>query len=167
MSAEPERSMMKLRPASVAGRGRRQLRRPNAEGGWPVACASAAPLIVLALAVAADRVHVSRFRSEVQLAADAASLAAAGTIAHHPDSAGDGVAARVAAAVFARGAPRGAAGAPTVVAMSRAAVVTATVGYDGVAPSNFGSAFGYGAFRVSASATSQALVADSRTTATP
>jgi len=45
--------------------------------------------------------------------------------------------------------------------------VTATVGYDGVAPSNFGSALGYGAFHVSASATSRALVADSQTTATP
>jgi hypothetical protein len=51
--------------------------------------------------------------------------------------------------------------------MSRAALVTATVGYDGVAPSNFGSALGYGAFRVSASATSPALVAASETPAAP
>ena len=38
---------------------------------------------------------------------------------------------------------------------------------DGIAPSNFGSALGYAAFHVSASATSHALVADSQTTATP
>ena len=159
--------MMNLRTGFGSGRRPRWLIRRNAGGGWPVACASAAPLIVLALAVAADRAHVSRFRTEVQLAADAASLAAAQTVARHPDSAGDGVAAQVAAAIFARNAPRGAAGAPTVAAMSRAAVVTGTVGYDGVAPSNFGSALGYGAFRVSASARSHALVADSETTATP
>jgi Flp pilus assembly protein TadG len=129
--------------------------------------ASAAPLIVLALAVAADHARVSRFRTQVQLAADAASLAAAGAIARHPDRAGAGVGARVAAAVFARNAPSGAIGTPTVAATSRAAVVTATVAYDGVAPSNFGSAFGYGAFRVSAFATSHALVADSQAAATP
>ena len=46
-------------------------------------------------------------------------------------------------------------------------MATATVGYDGVAPSNFGSALGYGAFRVSASATSPALVADSHGAAAP
>ncbi len=67
----------------------------------------------------------------------------------------------------ARNAPRGAIGKLSVAATSTAAVVTATVGYDGVAPSNFGSALGYGAFRVTASATSHALVADSHTTATP
>ena len=80
-------------------------------------------------------------------------------------SAGDG--ARLAAAVFARNAPKGATGRPSVAATSRAATVTATVAYDGVAPSNFGSVFGYGAFHVSASATSHALVADSEARATP
>ena len=69
--------MMKLETASAAGRRRRWLSHPNAEGGVTVACASAAPLIVLALAVAADAAHVSRFRAQVQLAAHAASLAAA------------------------------------------------------------------------------------------
>jgi hypothetical protein len=75
--------------------------------------------------------------------------------------------ARVASAVFARNAPCGASGTLSVAATSTDAVVTATVGYDGVAPSNFGSALGYGAFHVSASATSQALIADSQTTVTP
>ena len=46
-------------------------------------------------------------------------------------------------------------------------MVTATVAYDGVAPSNFGSVFGYGAFHVSASATSHALVANSEAPARP
>ena len=62
-------------------------------------------------------------------------------------------------------APRGAAGTPTVAAKSRAAVVTAIVGYAGVAPSNFGSALGYDAVSVNASATSLNRVADSRLTA--
>ena len=97
----------------------------------------------------------------------AASLAAAGAIARHPEISGDSVGARVASAVFARNAPRGASGTLSVAATSTDAVVTATVGYDGVAPSNFGSALGYGAFHVSVSATSRALVADSQTTATP
>ena len=115
---------------------------------------------MLAVAVAADHAHVSRFRTQVQLAAGAASLAAAGAIARHPEISGDSVGARVASAVFARNAPRGASGTLSVAAISTDAVVTATVGYDGVAPSNFGSALGYGAFRVSVSATSRALVAD-------
>jgi Flp pilus assembly protein TadG len=118
--------MMKLRTASEAGRRSRTLSRPAAEGGATVAWAAAAPLIVLALAVAADRAHVSRFRTQVQLAAEAASLASAAAVARHPDGAGDGVATRVAAAVFARNAPRGAAGTPTVAATSRGAVATAT-----------------------------------------
>jgi Flp pilus assembly protein TadG len=155
--------MMKLEALSQAG----SPRPPNAEGGGAVACAAAAPLIVLALAVAADHAQVGRFRTQVQLAADAASVAAAGAMARQPDSAGGGDGARVAAAVFAGNAPRGATGKPSVAATSRAAVVTVTVAYDGVAPSNFGSAFGYGAFHVSASATSRALVADSEAPATP
>ena len=122
---------------------------------------------MLALAVAADHAHVSRFRTQVQLAADAASLAAAGAIARQPDSAGEASRAGSPRAVFARNAPRGASGKPSVAATSRAAVVTATVGYDGVAPSNFGSALGYAAFHVSASATSHALVADSQTPPRP
>jgi len=130
--------MMKLQLASEAGRRRRWLSRPTGEGGGAVASAAAAPLMVLAFAVLADHAHVSRFRAQVQLAAGAASLAAAGAI-----------------------------GKLLIAATTRAAVVTATVGYDGVAPSNFGSALGYAAFHVSASATSHPLVADSQTTATP
>jgi Flp pilus assembly protein TadG len=159
--------MMKLQCAFEAGRRRPWLSRPNGEGGGAVAFAAAAPLIVLAVAVAADHAHVSRFRTQVQLAAGAASLAAAGAIARHPEISGDSVGARVASAVFARNAPRGASGTLSVAATSTDAVVTATVGYNGVAPSNFGSALGYGAFHVSVSATSRALVADSQTIASP
>src|ERR1700678_3879759 len=79
-----EGSMMKLQCAFEAGRRRPWLSRPNGEGGGAVAFAAAAPLIVLAVAVAADHAHVSRFRTQVQLAAGAASLAAAGVIARHP-----------------------------------------------------------------------------------
>jgi uncharacterized membrane protein len=154
--------MVKLRTASEPNRRRYWLSRSAAEGGAPVAWASAAPLIVLALAVAADRVQVSRFRTQVQLAADAASLASASAVARHPDSVGVDAATRIAAAIFERDAPRGAAGTPSVAATSRGSIATATVGYDGVAPSNFGSALGYGAFRVSASTKLPALVADSR-----
>ena len=139
------------------------------EGGGAVACAAAAPLIVLALAVAVDYASVSGFRTRVQLAADAASLAAAEAIARPPGRSGasdvDDLAGQVATAVFVRNAPRGAAGAPTVAVKSRAAAVTATVGYAGVAPSNFGSALGYDAISVDASATSLVRVANSRATA--
>ena len=159
---------MKPRTPSAAGRRPRWLSRPNAScGGSAVACASAAPLVVLALAVAADCAHVSRFKTQVQLAADAASLAAAIAIARHPAAAGEGLAAAAAAAVFARNAPPGAAGTPRVAATSADAAATAQVGYDGVAPSNFGSTLGYGAFSVSVSATSLALVANSQASAAP
>ena len=137
-------------------------------GGATVACAAAAPLVLLALAVGADYASVSRFRTRGQLAADAASLAAAEAIARHPGPAGGGVdalAAHVAEAVFMSRAPRGAAGAPAVAANSRAAVAMATVAYAGVAPSNFGAALGYDAISVSASAISPVRLADSRLTA--
>ena len=75
--------------APVAGRFSLLVGRPRSEGGGAVACASMAPLLVLAFAVAADYANVSRFRSHVQLAADAASLAAAEAIARHPDPAGE------------------------------------------------------------------------------
>ena len=154
--------MGKLRATSEADRRRRGLSRPAAEGGAVVLWASAAPLIVLALAVAADGLEVSRFRTQVQSAAAAAALASAEAVARQPDGAGVGAATRVAAAIFARDAPRGAAGKPSVAATSRGPIATATVAYDGVAPSNFGSALGYGAFQVSASMTLSAFVADSR-----
>ena len=70
---------------------------------------------------------------------------------------------QVADAVFLSHAPRGA-GTPTVAVKSRAAAVTATVGYAGVAPSNFGSALGYDAVSADASSTSLARVADFRPT---
>jgi hypothetical protein len=123
------------------------------------------PLAVLALAVAADYAKVSHFRARVQLAADAASVAAAEAIARQPDVNKDSevVAAQVADSVFLGHAPRGA-GTPTVAVKSRAAAVTAIVGYSGLAPSNFGSALGYDAVSVDASSTSLARVADFRST---
>jgi Flp pilus assembly protein TadG len=141
--------------------------RPHPEGGGVVACAAAMPLVVLALAVATDYASVSRFRTRVQLAAEAASVAAAEAIARQPDRAGgvDDFASQVAAAVFTRRAPRGAAGTPAVAVKSQAAAVTATVGYAGLAPSNFGSALGYDAVTAEASATSLMRVADSRSAA--
>jgi Flp pilus assembly protein TadG len=166
-SAWPGRSIMKPPTASETVRRPRCLSRPGADGGATVAWAAAAPLVVLAAAVLVDHAQVSRFRTQVELAAGAASLASAAVAARHPEGAGDGVASRVASVVFARNAPRGASGTPTVAATSRGAVVTATVTYEGVAPSNFGSALGYGAFRVSVSATSPALIADSQAAATP
>ena len=156
--------------SASAGRFWRRLGRPRAEGGGgTVACAAAMPLVLLALAVSADFASVSRFRSRVQLAAGAASLAAAEAIARDPGGAprpgAGGLASQVAAAVFARRAPRGAAGAPTVTVRSRAAVVTATVDYVGQAPSNFGAALGYEAISVDASASALARLADSRSAA--
>ena len=153
-----------------AGKFWRRLGRPHPKGGGlTVACAAVTPLVLLALAVGADFASVSRFRTCVQRAASAASVAAAEAVAHGPDSAGgldiDGLASHVAAAAFARHAPRGAAGAPTISVRSRAAVATATVGYAGQAPSNFGAAFGYDAISVSASASSPMRVADSNSAA--
>ena len=139
--------------------------RLRSEGAGAVACAAAAPLAVLALAVAADYAKVSHFRSRVQLAADTASVATAEAIARQPDVANDGdaFAAQIADSVFLNHAPPGA-GPPTVAVKSRAAAVTATVGYAGVAPSNFGSALGYDEVSVDASSTSLARVADLRST---
>ena len=122
-----------------------------------VACAAAVPLAALALAIAADYAKVSHFRSRVQLAADAASVATAEAIARQPDAANDSDvrAAQIGDSVFLSHAPRGA-GAPTVAVKNRVAAVTATVGYAGVAPSNFGSALGYDGVSVDASSTSLA-----------
>ena len=78
------------------------------EGASAVVCASLMPLVVLGLAVATDYAKVSHFRSRVQLAADAASLAAAETAALHPENNIDGVASQSATAVFVRKAPHGA-----------------------------------------------------------
>ena len=151
--------------APAPGRLSRLFGRPRSEGAGVVACAAAAPLAMLALAVAADYAKVSHFRSRVQLAADTASAAAAEAIARQPDFAdgGDARAAQIADSVFSSRAPRGA-GTPTVAVSSRVTAVTATVGYAGVAPSNFGSALGYDGVSVDASSTSLARVADSRST---
>ena len=79
-------TMLDRRPP---GRFSRLIVRRRPEGGGAVACAAAMPLVVLALAVAADYASMSRFRTHVQLAADAASLAAAEAIARHPSRAGE------------------------------------------------------------------------------
>ncbi len=162
---------MSLRTASGAGRPQLWRRGLCGDGGGAlVACASAMPLIVFAVTVAADYANVARFTTRVQLAADAAAAAVSRTIARNPNVDGrdvDPIAERIAAFVFARNAPRGAGGAPTVATTSRASFVTTTVGYQGVAPSNFGAALGYGAINVNASATSLGLVSDSRATPAP
>ena len=101
------------------------------------------PLIVFAVAIAIDYASVARFTNCVQLAADAAAAAVSTTIARNPNVDGhdvDQVAERIAAFVFARKAPPACAGPPTVATTGRASIVTTTVGYQGVAPSNFGSA---------------------------
>ena len=139
-------------------------------GAAVVACAAAMPLIVFAVAVAVDYANVARFTTRVQLAADAAAAAVSKTIARNPNVDGrdvDQIAERIVAFVFARNAPPGAHGAPTVATTGRASVVTTTVGYQGVAPSNFGSALGYGAISVKAAATSPGLVANSRAPPAP
>jgi Flp pilus assembly protein TadG len=148
-----------------AERSSRLFRRRNSEGGATVACAVATPLMVLALAVSADYAKVSHFRSQVQVAADAASAATAETVARRRDIANDSdtLADQIADFVFIGQAPRGA-GRPTVAVKSAAAAVTANVGYAGLAPSNFGSAFGYDQVSVDASSTSLARLADSRPT---
>jgi Flp pilus assembly protein TadG len=148
-----------------AERFSRLLGRRHSEGGATVACAVATPLMVLALAVGADYAKVSHFRSRVQVAADAASAATAETVARQRDLANDSdaLADQVADFVFIGQAPRGA-GTPTVAVKSAATAVTATVGYAGLAPSNFGSAFGYDEVHVGASSTSLARVADYRST---
>ena len=150
-----------------AERFSRLLGRRGSEGGAMVACAAAMPLVVLALAVAADYGKVSHFRSSVQKAADAASVATAEAVARQPDIAldNDALAGQVAGVVFLDHAPRGA-GMPNVAVKSSAAAVTATVGYTGLAPSNFGSVFGYDAVSADASSTSLARVADFRPTVT-
>ncbi len=162
---------MSLRTAPGAGRPQLWRRRARGNGGGAlVACAAAMPLIVFAVTVAVDYASVARFTTCVQLAADAAAAAVSTTIARNPNVDGrdvDQVAERIVAFVFARNAPPGAHAAPTVATTGRASVVTTTVGYQGVAPSNFGSALGYGAISVKAAASSPGLVADSRAPPAP
>ncbi len=150
------------------GRGERLSRllgRRGSEGGATVACAVAMPLAVLALSIGVDYANVSHFRSRVQLAANAASVATAERIARQTDIAkdSDSLAGEITDFVFTEQAPRGA-GSPTVAVKSHATAVTATVGYAGLAPSNFGSAFGYDEVSVDASSTSLTRVADFRPT---
>jgi hypothetical protein len=88
-------------------------------------------------------------------------LAAAEAVARRPEgNDSDAIAGQVAGVVFTSHAPPGA-GTPSVAVKSNAAAVTATVGYAGLAPSNFGSAFGYDAVSADASSISPARVADS------
>src|ERR1700722_19077736 len=136
------------------GRFSRMFSRPHSEGAGAVALAAAMPLAVLALAVTADYAKVSHFRSSVQKEADAASVAAKEVVARQLDIAldNDALAGHVADVVFLAHAPRGA-GMPNVGVKSSAAAVTATVGYTGLAPSNFGSALGYDAVTAGASPT--------------
>ena len=96
---------------------------------------------------------------------DAASVAAAEAVARQPDIVNDVLAGQVADVVFLDHAPRGA-GTPTVALKSTVAAVTATVGYAGHAPSNFGTVLGYDAVSADASSTSLARVADFRPTVT-
>jgi Flp pilus assembly protein TadG len=120
------------------------------------------PILILAIAVGADYAHVSHFRGAVQHAADAASVAAAEAVAQQGDANdGDALAGQVAKVEFIKQAPHGA-GAPNVALKSGPFAVTATVGYAGLAPSNFGSAFGYDAVSADASAISPARLADVR-----
>jgi uncharacterized membrane protein len=147
---------------SLAPRFRRLRDGLRSEGAGVVACASAMPLAVLTLAVSADYAKVSHFRSGVQHAADAASVATAEAVARQPGAqVSDVLAGQVADVVFMTQAPRGA-GSPNVAVKSSAVAVTANVGYAGLAPSNFGSAFGYDAVSADASSTSPARVADFR-----
>ena len=142
-----------------AGRFSRMFSRPHSEGAGAVACAAAMPLAVLALAVTADYAKVSHFRGRVQQATDAASVAAAEAVARQPDITNDNdvLAGQVAGVVFLDHAPRGA-GTPTVALKSTAAAVTATVGYAGLAPSNFGAVLGYDAVSADASADRKSVV---------
>jgi uncharacterized membrane protein len=139
------------------------LGRRTSEGTTTVACAVAMPLIVLIFAVGADYAKVAHFRSGVQHAANVASSATAEAVARQRDVANDSdaLADEVADSVFLGQAPRGA-GTPTVAVKSAATAVTANVGYAGLAPSNFGSAFGYDEVSVDASFTSLARLADYR-----
>jgi hypothetical protein len=151
----------------LVGRFWQTLSRPQSEGAGTIALAAMAPLAVMALAVTADYAKVSHFRNGVQKAADAASVLTAEAVAREPDLAldHDAFAARVADFVFLGHAPPGA-GTPNVALKSSAAAVTATIGYTGLAPSNFGSVLGYDAVSADASSTSLARVADFRATVT-
>ena len=90
--------------------------RRHSEGGAQSHAPSAMPLLVLALAVGADYAKVSHFRSRVQVAADAASVATAETVARQRDIANDSdaLADQVADFVFIGQAPRGAGRRPSL-----------------------------------------------------
>lgn len=128
-----------------------RIRGSEPDGGSVVACAAVMPLLMLALAVGADYWSVSRFKMRVQLAAEAASIAAAEAISAHVNGSdaddASALAKLAAAQAFAREAPREAIGAPTVAAGKGGSIV----GYAGFAPSSFGAILGYSAINVSAS----------------
>src|SRR3974390_2339126 len=113
--------------------------------------AAATPVVVLGLAIAIDYSNASRFKARVRAAADAASVAACEAIAKNPRGAFglavEQLARQAATATFAANAPSGA-GVPTVAVGGSASALTTWVSYEGVAPSNFGDALGYGGLSV-------------------
>ena len=72
-----------------AARFSRLLGRRIPKAAATVACAAAMPLLCWLLRWRADYAKVSHFRSRVQLAADAASVATAEAVARQPDIAND------------------------------------------------------------------------------
>jgi len=137
----------------------------NEGGASAVMFALSLPVVLLAIAVAIDYSNASRFKTRVQAAADAASLAATEAIAQNPNGANgktvEQYAQQVANGFFAANAPPGASGTPTVTASSYNSTVTTTVAYQGTAPSNFGALLGYSGMTADASATAQAVVGES------
>ncbi len=137
---------------------------PDERGATAVIFAGALPVVLLAMAVAIDYTNSSRFKTRIQAAADAASLAATEAIAQHPNGANglsvEQYATQVANGYFTANAPPGATGAPTVTATSYNSTVTTAVSYQGTAPSNFGVALGYSGFTTNTSSTAQAVVGE-------
>jgi Flp pilus assembly protein TadG len=145
-------------------RGRASNFIPDQRGATAVIFAGTLPVVLLAMAVAIDYTNASRFKTRVQAAADAASLAATEALARNPNGANglsvEQYAQQVANGYFTANAPPGATGAPTVTASSYNSTVTVAVGYQGTAPSNFGSVLGYSGFTASTSSTAQAVVGE-------
>ena len=124
------------------------------------------PVVLLAIAVAIDYTNASRFKTRIQAAADAASLAATEAVAQNPNAANlsldqvTQIAQPIADAFFTANAPPGASGQPTVTPSYYNSTVTVEVGYQGTAPSNFGALLGYSGFTANTSSTAQAVVGE-------
>ena len=135
-------------------------------GASAVMFAVSLPLVLLSIAVAIDYTNASRFKTRVQAATDAASLAATEAIAQNPNAKNlssdqaTAIATPIAVAYFVANAPPGATGRPTVTPTSYNSTVTTTVAYQGTAPSNFGTLLGYGGMTANTLATSQAVVGE-------